>query len=149
VLGPGLRSRELLERLASREMADFLAGAEDLFDHIIFDTPASLLMSESRLLTPMVDGIVVVVGSGVSTFGMLRRTLGALGDSNARLLGVVVNGLRQAPLGYLRRNLDSYYAGEKAQTHTPPRSGAGPRRAAPEAAATPPEIVLLPDDERR
>jgi len=109
VLGPGLNSRELLSRLASRAMADFLAGAEEVFDHVIIDAPAALLMSEARLLAPMVDGSVVVVGAGITSFGMLRRCLHTIEDTGGRVLGIVLNGLRQSPFGYLRRNLTLYY----------------------------------------
>jgi capsular exopolysaccharide synthesis family protein len=112
VLGPGLRTAGLVDRLASREMREFLAGAEDLFDHVIIDTPASLLMSEARLLAPMVDGVVVVVGAGISTFGMLRRCLRILDDVGSKIMGVVVNGVRHSPLGYLKGNLDQYYASQ-------------------------------------
>jgi Mrp family chromosome partitioning ATPase len=128
VLGPGLRSQDLVELLASKEMADFLNGAEDLFDHIIIDTPASLLMAEARLLAPQVDGMIVVVGSDVSTFGMLRRCLDTMSETGGSVLGIVMNGLRQTPGGYLRRNLDLFYR-------------EGPLPGPP--AATEPSIVLV------
>lgn len=109
VLGPGIDCGDLVERLASREMGEFLDGAEQLFDHIIIDTPASLLMSEARLLAPQVDGVLVVAGAEVSTFGMLRRCLETLGENGGNVLGVVLNGLRHSPGGYLRRNLELFY----------------------------------------
>ncbi len=109
VLGPGLDCGDLMERLASREMGEFLDGAEDLFDHIIIDTPASLLMAEARLLAPQVDGVLVVAGAEVSTFGMLRRCLGSMEESGGHVLGIVLNGLRQSPGGYLRENLEMFY----------------------------------------
>lgn len=109
VLGPGLDCSDLMERLASREMGEFLDGAEDLFDHIIIDTPASLLMAEARLLAPQVDGVLVVAGAEVSTFGMLRRCLGSIEESGGHVLGIVLNGLRHAPGGYLRENLEMFY----------------------------------------
>ncbi|MBI1318571.1 MAG: AAA family ATPase [Candidatus Hydrogenedens sp.] len=121
VIGPGLRSNGLIERIASREMEDFLAGAEEVFDQIIIDTPASLLMSEAKLLAPICDAIVVVSGAGVSSFGMLRRTLRVLTESRGNVLGIVVNAVRHAPGGYMRRNISQYYAQDRghqrATTH--------------------------------
>lgn len=110
VLGPGLRSRDLVERLASEEMRDFLEGAEDLFDHIIIDTPATLLTSEARLLMPLVDGVVVVVGAGNASFGVLRRCLRSLEQFGAPVIGVVLNAVKHSPGGYLRHNVDQYYS---------------------------------------
>jgi capsular exopolysaccharide synthesis family protein len=121
VLGPGLRSNGLIERIASREMEDFLAGAEEVFDQIIIDTPASLLMSEAKLLAPICDGIVVVSGAGVSSFGMLRRTLRLLGDSRGNLLGIVVNAVRHSPGGYMRRNIKQFYAQDRGHQRTAAR----------------------------
>lgn len=130
VLGPGLNTRDLMSRLASREMADFLAGAVEVFDHVLIDTPASLLKSEARLLAPMVDGVLVVVGSGITTFGMLRRALRGIEETGAQVLGVVLNGLRQSPFGYLRRNLAMYYderKGHPRDTIVPGPRGPGGR----------------------
>jgi capsular exopolysaccharide synthesis family protein len=115
VMGPGLRSGNLVEYLASREMNDFLAGAEELFDHIIIDTPPALLTSEAKLLAPLADGILVVAGAGVSTFGMLRRCLNSLEQAGGNLIGVVVNRMRHKPGGYMRRNLTAFY--EQDQGH--------------------------------
>lgn len=119
IMGPGLRSNGLLERLASREMEDFMAGASEVFDHIVIDTPASLLMSEPKMIAPLVDGIVLVTGAGVSSFGMLRRALRVMRESDGEMLGVVVNAVRHAPGGYMRQNVDMYYAQDRAQQRAP------------------------------
>ena len=141
VLGPGLRSRDLLSKFASRAMRDFLAGAEEVFDHVIIDTPATLLMSEARVLASLVDGIVVVVGAGVSSFGMVRRSLRILEDTGGRVMGVVLNGIRQSPFGYLKRNLAMYYderPGHPRHTVVP---GPGNVRSRPDQS-----IVLVKED---
>lgn len=143
VLGPGLKGVDLIERLASRELNDFLQGAEEIFDHIIIDTPASLLMSEAKLLAPMSDGVVMVVGAGVSSFGMLRRSLRAMDDAGGKILGIVVNGIKHAPGGYMRQNIDMYYEQQAARRgeHVAPVARAAKR---PE-----PSIVLVNDGKRR
>jgi len=143
VLGPGLHSEDMIERLASRDMADFLEGAEELFDHIIIDTPASLLMAETRLLAPLADGVVVVAGAGVSSFGMLRRALRSIQDSGGNIMGMVVNRVRHAPGGYMRENRESYY---RRNTGHRQGNGAGisrPRRNRGQA----PAIVLVDEDD--
>ncbi len=127
IMGPGLRSTGLLERLASREIEDFLAGASEVFDHIVIDTPASLLMSEPKLLAPIVDGVVLVTGAGVSSFGMLRRGLRVLRESDGEMLGVVVNAVRHSPGGYMRQNVDAYYAQENVTAQRPAKSAAAGR----------------------
>lgn len=124
IMGPGLRAIHLLERLASKEMEDFMAGAAEVFDHIIIDSPASLLMSEAKLLAPLADGIVLVVGAGTSSFGMLRRTLRIMRESEGIVLGIVVNAVRHAPGGYVRHNVDMYYAQDRSIQPQPARGAA-------------------------
>ncbi len=115
VMGPGVRSHELTEGLASKAMSDFLGGAQEVFDHVIIDAPATLLTAEAKLLAPRVDGIVLVVGAGVSSFGMVRRSLAALREIGGNVVGIVLNGVRQTPGGYLRPNIEMYYS-EEPQT---------------------------------
>lgn len=142
VLGPGLKGVDLVERLASREIVDFIQGAEEIFDHVIIDSPASLLMSEAKLLAPQADGIVMVVGAGVSSFGMLRRSLRTMEEAGGRVLGVVINGLKHAPGGYMRQNIDMYYEQQAVR-----RGEMG--APAPRARKREPSIVLVNQDQRR
>jgi len=108
VVGPGFDSEDLASRLASREMLRFMEWAEEEFDHVIMDTPPALLMSDAKLLAPLVDAVVIVVGVGVSTTGMVRRCLREMELVGANMVGVVLNGLRSTRGGYLKRNMKLY-----------------------------------------
>jgi capsular exopolysaccharide synthesis family protein len=113
VLGPGFRGEELAPKLASRDTVEFLEKAEQSFDHVIIDSPSSLLMSDAKLLAPVVDGVVLVVGVSVSSRGMMRRCLSEMQQIGANVVGVVLNGVKPTRGGYLGRNLDMYYAGDE------------------------------------
>lgn len=110
ILGPGLNGKALIGRLASRETVEFLERAEESFEHVIIDTPPVLLMSDAKLLAPVVDGVLVVVGAEVSMLGMVRRTLRDLQQIGSNVIGVVLNRVKHVPGGYMRRNLSNYYA---------------------------------------
>ena len=109
VLGPGRRVEELRGKLASRAMTEFLEMVEKDYDHVIIDTPPALLMSDAKLLAPIVDGVVVVIGSGASTLGMFRRCLTELDQVSANLIGIVINRMKPTRGGYMRRNLELFY----------------------------------------
>jgi polysaccharide biosynthesis transport protein len=109
VLGPGFRKKELIGKLASREITDFFENAEQLYEHVIVDSPPLLLMSDARLLAPIVDGVIVVVGAGAATLGMTKRCLDELQQLGAHVVGVVLNGVKSTRGGYLKRNLQLYY----------------------------------------
>lgn len=164
VLGPGLAFRTLSGRLASREMLELLRQAEDEFEHVILDAPPALLMSDTRLLAPLVDGVFVVVGSGDSTIGMVRRCLRELEQGGARIVGVVLNKMRRMRGGYMRRNLQLYYdyaqaASAPSRPHSlPEMEVVGARRdddedlpdmdVVDDEEREPQEVLLLPEDER-
>jgi Mrp family chromosome partitioning ATPase len=116
VLGPGLRGSELVGKLASRDIVEFLEHAEETFEHVIIDTPPSLIMSDAKLLAPIVDGVIAVAGVGISTIGMLRRCLNELQQGGANVLGVVLNGIRPTRGGYMSRNVEQYYAYSEGRT---------------------------------
>ncbi|MDX9975486.1 MAG: polysaccharide biosynthesis tyrosine autokinase [FCB group bacterium] len=110
VMGPGFTDRDLTGKLASRQALEFFEQAEEHFDHVIIDTPPCLLTSDSKLLAPVMDGVIMVVGVGISTTGMMRRCLQDIQQGGAHVLGVVVNGVRPTRGGDMRRNLDDYYS---------------------------------------
>ncbi|MCX5770573.1 MAG: polysaccharide biosynthesis tyrosine autokinase [Candidatus Hydrogenedentes bacterium] len=112
VLTAGYDVDRLAAKLASREMMQLLEEAERHFDHVIIDTPPELLLSDAKLLAPVVDGVVVVVGAGVSTLGMFRRCMADLEQVGANLLGIVLNGIRPSLGGHLKRDMalfDTYF----------------------------------------
>ncbi len=149
VLGPGLNGKVLIGRLASRETVQFLEQAEEAFEHVIIDTPPVLLMSDAKLLAPIVDGVIVVVGAEVSMLGMVRRTLRDLQQIGSNVVGVVLNGVKHMPGGYMRRNLTSYY--NYGSEHTDVRPGDDqPLRPEPVTDADAedmPSIMLVDDDD--
>ena len=109
VIGPGSSHKRLSGQLASREMMDFLEWAEGEFDHVIFDSPPMLLMSDAKLLAPAVDGVVMVVGAGKSTLGMVQRCIRDLEQLGPNMVGIVLNGMRRFRGGYLQQNRQLFY----------------------------------------
>ena len=110
ILGPGLDSSALVGALASREMHRLLEGASKTFDQVIIDTPPWLIMADARLTTQLVDGVLLVVGSEISTLGMVRRCLRELDEAKANVVGVVFNAARGTVGGYMKSNRELYYS---------------------------------------
>jgi len=67
-------------------------------------------MADVKFLAPVVDGVLLVVGVGKSSTGMVRRCLRELEQIGAGVAGIVLNGIRKTPGGYLQRNLKQFYA---------------------------------------
>jgi polysaccharide biosynthesis transport protein len=81
------------ELLGSSLMKQYIAQWRDQYDHVVFDTPPALSVTDSILLSVDMDCVVLVVRSGNTTKAALRRTKELLAQVNARVLGVVVNAV--------------------------------------------------------
>jgi capsular exopolysaccharide synthesis family protein len=81
------------ELLGSNLMKQYIEQWRNEYDHIIFDTPPALSVTDSILLSVDMDCVVLVVRSGSTTKAALRRTRELLEQVNARVLGVVVNAV--------------------------------------------------------
>ena len=81
------------ELLGSNLMKQYIEQWRGEYDHIIFDTPPALSVTDSILLSVDMDCVVLVVRSGHTTKAALRRAHELLEQVNARVLGTVVNAV--------------------------------------------------------
>jgi capsular exopolysaccharide synthesis family protein len=77
--------------LTSRRMRDLLQTVGGQYDMVLLDSPPVLAASDATTLAPVVDGVLLVVGSGVAPEASLRRAKDQLEAVHARILGAVVN----------------------------------------------------------
>ena len=78
------------ELLASDRMRTLLEEMAQSYDRIILDTPATLGLPDSKIVTGLCDGVVVVVRADVTP----REEVGAVLDilDRRRILGMILNG---------------------------------------------------------
>ena len=105
------------ELLGSRRMNDFLRTMSERYDMIVLDSPPVLAVSDACVLVPAVDGVLLVVGSGVVVRPALKRAKEQLASVHARILGAVVNRFDAMANGYSKRYYDNYegYYGKDAR----------------------------------
>jgi len=97
------------ELLGSNLMKQLILQWRQEYDHIIFDTPPALSVTDSILLSVDMDAVVLVLRAGNTTKAALRRTRELLGQVNAKVLGVVVNAVDVDSSDYYQY----YYYGSK------------------------------------
>lgn len=97
------------ELLGSKLMKRYIEDWRQQFDYIIFDTPPAVSVNDSVPLSADMDAVMLVVRSGQTKKGALRRASHLLRQVNARVLGVVVNGMDIDSGEYG----DHYYYGSK------------------------------------
>jgi len=88
------------ELLGSQRMKEFLNIVNEKFDIVIFDTAPLVTVTDTTILSNVVDGTVMVIRSGKTTFEVAKRGAKLLRDINAKILGVVLNGVDTEREGY-------------------------------------------------
>ena len=77
-----------------RRTDEFISQVRERYDVVIFDSPPVLPVTDTVILGSKVDGVVMVYRVGKIGRGALRRAKVQLDGANAKVLGVVLNGLR-------------------------------------------------------
>ena len=104
------------ELLSSNKMKNMLAMLSERYDHILIDSPPLLSVTDSVILSTMVDGVILVVHGGKSTRIAARRARQELTSVGAKIFGVVLNNLDVSRDGYDY----TYYTGRTyGSTETP------------------------------
>jgi capsular exopolysaccharide synthesis family protein len=93
VLPAGTPPPNPAELLASANMGNLLTELRDQFDHIIIDTPPTLSVTDAVVLATRADSVVLVIRSGQTTKGALRRSRDILTQVNAKVAGILLNAV--------------------------------------------------------
>ena len=81
------------ELLSSKRMQRLLTLLGEKYDRIIMDSPPVLAVTDSIVLSRLVEGIILVVGAKGSSRNGVARAAELLKEVNARIVGAVLNNL--------------------------------------------------------
>jgi capsular exopolysaccharide synthesis family protein len=95
LLTSGIKTINRAELLESPSMRSVLEEAERQFDVVIIDSPALLAVTDGVILASAVDGVVMVVRRAQTHEAALKAALQLLKAANPKLIGVVVNRVKQ------------------------------------------------------
>jgi succinoglycan biosynthesis transport protein ExoP len=91
LLGAGMEPPNPTELVGSDKMREVLSLLTTMYDVVIVDSPPVLPVSDSQLLSTMVDGVVVVVNSRKTSKQQVRAACTKLEFARAKIFGVVLN----------------------------------------------------------
>lgn len=121
VLLPGSSDAPPYQVLGSPHVGSLLSQARAQYDYVLIDTPPLVPLADVRLLTPWVDGVIVVVSAHKTPRRQLQEALAAV--DREKIVGIVFNGddqpIRKSHYGYYSRR----HSAKPAKSVTP----AGPR----------------------
>ena len=100
------------ELLGSSKIQEIIYTLQSMYEFIIIDSPPVIGLPDSIYLSKVVDGTVLVVRSGETPLKALRETKRVFREINAKILGVVLNGVKQSDLKYGAYNYyhSAYYS---------------------------------------
>jgi succinoglycan biosynthesis transport protein ExoP len=93
VLSAGPLPPNPAELLGSEQMRRVLRTLEGTYTHVVIDSPPASVVTDAVLLSTMVDGVLLVVRHGSTSREVARRLRQVLQDVNAKVFGVVLNGM--------------------------------------------------------
>jgi non-specific protein-tyrosine kinase len=117
------------ELLGSKRMQQFMAYLHKSCDIVIIDAPPLLPVTDALVLSPMTDGIVMVIDYGGTRIGEALQGKTQLDQAGARILGVVMNKIptgRRGSYYYYYYNRDYYNDGEGDSQRRRLRRGSPP-----------------------
>ena len=88
------------ELLGSKRFVELLAELRTHFDYIFIDSPPVLLVTDAQLISPLVDGFVLVLRSNKTSRRFLDRCLSLMRAAKAPALGIVMNAVNLRRAGY-------------------------------------------------
>jgi len=101
VLTGGRRAPNPAELLSGPAFGRLLSEATRLYDRVIVDTAPVLAVSDTLLMTPLVQTVCVVVYAGKTPRNAVQRALGMLTGAGGRPAGVILNRMpRRRGSGY-------------------------------------------------
>lgn len=96
------------ELIASSRMDQMISDLRNEFDYILFDTPPIIAVTDALILTKKVDMTFVVVRCGQTEKGIIKRTKELMENIDARIDGIIVNGIYVQKY-YNKQNYYYYY----------------------------------------
>jgi capsular exopolysaccharide synthesis family protein len=120
------------ELLASQRMRAVLAELSQQFDLVLIDSPPVLPVADAMILSSYADGVLLVVASGQTRRGELRRTTEKLAQAGAPVVGCVLNkASAQQGYGYYSGYRPYGVPGNAVTDNGPASNGRGKQNGAP------------------
>ena len=81
------------ELLSSNRMKELMRLVTERYDHVLIDSPPLLYVTDSVILSTLVEGVILVVHGGKSTREGVRQSRNMLTNVGAKIFGVVLNNV--------------------------------------------------------
>lgn len=105
LLSAGSSKRRMVEQLIGGQIEGVLANARDRYDFVLVDVAPAVVSGDAHALANKCDAVMLVVRAMQDKRGMVGRLRNELSECRAEFLGGMVNAVRSAAGGYMRKNI--------------------------------------------
>ncbi len=106
------------EILNSQVFADLLENVSERYEHLIFDSPPILPVTDARILGAISDATILILRADKSTRRHAEHAIQLLTNVNAQIVGAIVNAEPRRKNGYYRYGSYMYgYGGYNAYSY--------------------------------
>ncbi|MCW5777126.1 MAG: hypothetical protein KIS87_11870, partial [Phycisphaeraceae bacterium] len=117
VLTAGTAAKRAFETLSTDAMTGvFDAARQQGYDLVLIDVPPAIVSSDGMAIANRCDATMLVVRALNEKRGMVARLRNQLSESKSEFLGVVINGVRSAAGGYMRKNIKATHEYQNTAT---------------------------------
>jgi capsular exopolysaccharide synthesis family protein len=109
IIPAGARSKSPSQLFESEGLADFFEKVKFYYDIVLVDSAPVLAVSDTLFLCSEVKGVLFVVLAGVTPKDVVRRASNILEESDANVLGAIVNNAAGALPYYYGHKYYSYH----------------------------------------
>ena len=110
VLTSGLIPPNPSELLSSHKFSELLRKFAQEYDRVIIDSPPTLLVSDALLMSKVVDAVVYVIRSDITTHQTVRTGVNRLLAVKAPIIGVILNKVNMKKAAQYYGAYSGYYA---------------------------------------
>jgi Mrp family chromosome partitioning ATPase len=116
--------------LTVHALRGLIEGLRSLYNWIVIDTPPVAAVADALIVSQIIDGAIVVAGAEMVPTKAVRQTLERVGETGARILGIVLNRARIERHSYYYGSDYGHYYGAYREDTGPRDAAAFPKRAA-------------------
>jgi len=88
------------ELLASDNMKELIDTLKGTYDYILLDTPPVTVVTDAAVISKLTDGMIIVTRQFISEKPLLKDAISKLKFVDAKIIGVVLNGVSASDGGY-------------------------------------------------
>ena len=124
VLTAGLVPPNPLELLSSQKFAELIRSLSEKYDRIIIDSPPTLLVSDSLIMSKVSHAVLYVIRSDITAYNTARTGVNRLLAAKAPVIGVILNKVNMKKAARYYGTYSGYYAyGDYVYGHAKNKKG--------------------------